>query len=375
MVAVDVSDDRPLLDLMMADTGDAPEIYRPTNYWANYESRLLPFLHSHGLRDFRRQHRRGAGAIILNSFGAVDLAEPVGAMRRLDRSRLLNNRVTRRFPRVIETIHQAGDAVERWLSDDDLESFRRLCYEFARRQGELSAHAVPLEELSVSRVGNPEDVFEVDGRTYTRHLLYYYIRYAYVARFIDLQSTRTIVELGSGAGKQAEVIHKLHPDVTLLLFDIPPQLYVCHQYLSAVFPGDVVDYRATRVLPAIDALQPGRIYILGNWKFDLIADLPVDLFWNAASLQEMEPDVVAHYLRIVNGVAQSAYLMEMMAGKEIAPRPGRHGVLRPTTLEHYRQGLAALELRDTSDVLLPTADRMRGYSDSFWARPASRSVS
>src|SRR5689334_10215022 len=71
--APQVGDDVALLDLMLADLREAPDAYRPGNYWANYERLLVPELRQLGLRDFRRRRRS-----VLNSFGAPDFS-PVSA--------------------------------------------------------------------------------------------------------------------------------------------------------------------------------------------------------------------------------------------------------------------------------------------------------
>jgi len=226
----------------------------------------------------------------------------------------------------------------------------------------------PLEKLSGSLAGNPEDTISIDGRNYTFTLLYYYLRYAYTARFFPYSNAPVIVELGSGSGRQAEIIAKLHPQACIVLFDLAPQLYVCHQYLKAVFGGAIVDYRESRELPRLEAV-PGRIYLLGTAQFPRIAEFPrVDLFWNAASMQEMEPRVVENYLSIVRVTASAVYLMEHMGGKEKAQKAGDAGVLEQVTLEHYKRGLYGFDLLDLSRAIVPTGDFNDVASDSFWRR-------
>ena len=117
-----------------------------------------------------------------------------------------------------------------------LRDVRNLCYEYAACCGALN-HAVPLDSIDASTVGNPLDVFYVDGKAYTTSYLNYYLDYAYCCRFVDFGNVATVAELGSGVGKQVEVLRKCHPHLCFYLFDIPPQLYVCHQYLSSVFPA------------------------------------------------------------------------------------------------------------------------------------------
>ena len=236
-----------------------------------------------------------------------------------------------------------------------------------------ACHAEPLDKLDISMIGNPEAVFVKSGRHYTPAAFYYDLRYAYCCRFTSFADGLLIAELGSGSGKQVEVIKKLHPNTRFLLFDIPPQLYVCEQYLKSVFPGQVVSYRETRDWSQLAVPKPGQICILPTWKMPQLSSLGCDLFWNAASFQEMEPDVVANYLKHVRIAAKTAYLQEMMDGKEVAIKPGMHGVQKQTTLRDYEAGLEGFQRLDMSPCLSPvlTQPSLYGYSDSFWQR-ASR---
>ncbi len=160
---------------------------------------------------------------------------------------------------------------------------------------------------------------------------------------------------------------KLYPDIIFLLFDIPPQLYVSESYLSSVFPKDVVTFKETLDMETIDFSKKGRIYFFGNWKFPILKNMKIDLFWNAASFQEMEPDVVSNYLTIVNESAKAIFLQQTMEGKEEAVKKGEHGVLKATTLKDYQNNLKKFKLVKIEKSLTPFGT-LAGYSDSFWKR-------
>lgn len=361
-----VQDDADLLKLMMADMRSAPTLYQPTNYWKNYEKKLVPELVAVGLRDFRRSRN-----FVFESLGGSDL--PPASRINCFKPRLLNNRVSRRIPLWTAFLTGLNSSLNSVFSpfltyDVALDDIRYMCYEIARLKGEQTG-AKSVDELEASLMGNPEDVFRVGDRVYTLSLLKYYLCYAYCCAFVDFKKVGSIVELGSGSGKQIEVIKKLHPDICFFLFDIPPQLYICEQYLRSVFPGDVVSYRETRDMNAMPAVTEGKIFMFGSWKIPIIEETKVDLFWNEASLQEMEPDVVANYLKYVNKAAQTAFLCEVMQGKEVARKGGDHGVLKPTTLEHYKGGLKDFEMIDLSPYLhIPKMRTLQFYSYSFWQK-------
>ena len=364
--AVQVPDRPDLLKLMLDDLASAPAVFKPTNYWSVYEQRFVPELNARGLVDFRR--RRGT---VLSSFGASD-HRPRGAYLDLSRSRVFGNRVTQHVPGWKRLMSRLNDVLNR----DGLSPVRLDVYECGLRELQESAFrltqlygehagARPLDSIELSSAGNPEDVFEIAGRAYTMRALYYYLRYAYCCQFVDFEDIDVMVELGSGMGRQIEIIRKLHPRIRVIAFDIPPQLYVCSQFLSAVFPNAVVGYEATRTYRALPDLPSGAIAICGTWLFPLLRGRHVDLFWNAVSFQEMEPDVVANYLSYVAPAADAVYLQERMDGKELSRAEGEPGVLRQTTLEDYRRGLPNHTLVDMSTCLRPLGT-LPDHRDSFW---------
>lgn len=359
-----LQDDTPLLRLMMSDMEKVDPLYQPTNYWKNYEKKLVPELLSSGLKDFRRNKNP-----IFLSLGGADLS-PASTIN-LFKSRLFGNRITKRLPLWRSAVTRLNSLLTSTLSPVvtdgvALDDIRYMCYQVARLQGqEWGARSIT--DMEASLAGNPADAFQVEDKTYTLSILKYYLSYAYCCRFIDFDKVRVIAELGSGSGKQVEVIKKLHPDICFFLFDIPPQLYVCEQYLRSVFPHDVVSFRETRGVSSLPDPQKGQIFVFGNWKFSLLTH--TDLFWNQASLQEMEPDVVANYLQFVDRAAQTAFLCEVMGGKEVAKKPGEHGVLNQTKMKHYKEGLNTFDLLDVSPYFnIPKIKTKQIYSYSFWRR-------
>lgn len=358
-----VKDDLELLKLMNDDMKSSSSNYNPTNYWAYYEKVLMPELETQGLRDFRRRKHS-----VLRSFGATDLIEkPLVDFRT---SRLVYNKLTKSIPGFVSLIKGANSAASSVVRSFPgwRNSIQNRPYEFCKSLGKKYG-AKPIESFSCSDIGNPEDRIEVDGRLYTNKMLYYYQRYAYAQQFINFDNVKVLAELGSGSGKSIEVLKKLYPKLTFVLFDISPQLYVCEQWLKEVFPGQVVSYRDCRTMTSLENLEQGKIYIFGAWHFPLLKNYNLDLFWNCASFQEMEPDVVANYLSYVNESAKDVFLLEKMNGKETAEEAGTKGVLNPVTIEDYKKGLSNFRIKDKITALHPDGNPMwDGYEESVWVR-------
>ena len=361
---IQVPNDTQLLELMLTDNASSPECYKSTNYWAVYQKKFLPELYSFGLHNFRRRENS-----ILASFGASDLSSQpsidLSLLKFFSNQYIANIKVVQKFVFFINTYLNKILPIKNCY-DIKTEDLEKLCYEFAHIYGQ-QVGARSINQFEASTIGNPSAVFEVNKKKYTMTLVNYYLQYVYCYKYIDFNSLKIIVELGSGSGKQVEIIKKLHPDICFILYDIPPQLYVCEQYLKTIFPESVVSYRDTRAMECFPEDRKGKIFILGTHKFPLIENLKVDLFWNSASFQEMEPEIVANYLKYVNRCVQTVYLREAMAGKEKAKKREKHGVIQQTLLKHYEKYLDNYILIDLSpSIILPRMTKGTTYSDSFW---------
>jgi putative sugar O-methyltransferase len=343
-----VDDDPELLEKMMNDLSQAPVLYQPTNYWKVYENEFINELRIIGLNDFRRRENS-----ILSRFGATDLNEK----RFFD---FKNNdnfiRFFRKLPNGLKILSLKDSVINRVLYHIPFYSYfkKHSDFKYANRLG-VKYNAGSIKNADASLAGNPSSVMHIGEKNYTPGFLYYYLRYVYCSKFISFN--------------EAEVIMKLHPELVYIIFDIPPQLYVCQQYLKKVFPESVIGYEVTQKFTSFPELKKGMIYVAPSWKFPLISHLDIDLFWNAASFQEMEPDIVANYLGFVSKVSKYIYLQQNMSGKETAIKSGERGVLEPVTLEDYKNNLQGYKLADISPCLMLKSRKLPpGYMDSFWIR-------
>ena len=153
--------------------------------------------------------------------------------------------------------------------------------------------------------------------------------------------------MGAGAGKNIEILAKLLPEATFLLVDIPPQLYVSNQYLTAVFGERVLPYRkAISLIPENNNnfynLIKGKIIIIPSWLLTKWCSIKIDLFWNCASFMEMEPHVVKNYLEIVKKMEpEHIYISAELEGNYWGEwKPGRGGTKKPVLSKYYNEFLS-----------------------------------
>jgi putative sugar O-methyltransferase len=347
--ALQVADDLPLLDAMLEDLGAADPIYQPTNYWSAYVEPIVAVLRE-GLRDFRR---RGE----LATFGATDpvpeytfrFSGTAGrANAQLQDALVANQPILTNGVRLLDIVENA---------------YVRCLFAAA-----AAPHVATIDRLSVSRAGNPFG-FRVLDQFLTFPTFGYYMRYAFVAAQIDFANIETVVELGSGGGRQAEVLSKLHPHLAVVQLDLAPHLYVAEQYLKTALPGRVVSYRENRERGSVQP-EAGKVTMLGNFRIGDVEAAGRTLFWNAASFGEMEPTVVEHYAAAASAYSHWLFLHQCFTGKEQG-QVGAGGVLTPVRMEHYEQFFGDHERVATERAHVGTGYLIEGsceYEDTFWVR-------
>lgn len=308
----------------------APEEFQATSYWESYEKEILETIDA-----LEPEQLRSGRYKILSTFGFNDTVYSwQGKSNAFERSLL------RLFTAMFSNIRDIAPYKVR------VADIRELAFHHCELMGEL-AGAGPINSIEVSSFGGPSDLFEIAGKKYSMPFLNFYLRYCFVQRVISMVGDECVVELGSGSGYQVEVLKKLYPDMTILCFDLPAQIFLCESYLSEALGSEqIAGTETTRHWQDLSGLQPGRVHFFGNWQFPLLQNLPIDIFWNAASFGEMEPEVVENYLSYVKGNADWVYLLQARHGKETS---GKTHVEKATALDDYKrflEGYALIEERD-----------------------------
>ena len=324
--------------------------YQATGYWASYEARLLDTLGSLDVSQLR-----SGKYPILATFGFNDVVYTYHP----------NMPVWKRV--ILSFIHRhvmSRSTLPYSLSVPDLqEAAYRHCELLGR-----STNSIPISAIEVSAFGSPRDLFEISGHKYTMAFLSHYIRYCFANKHIAFKGDETLVELGSGSGYQIEVLKKLYPELTVLCFDLPVQVYLCEQYLTrALEPGTVYGTDVTAGWKDLSGIKKGAVHLFGNWRFPLLRDYRIDVFWNAASFGEMEPDVVQNYLRDVRGNARWVYLLQARRGKETS---GPAHVNTPIVFDDYNTFLPEYVLREEHDAWQAhrRLSDSGGYFEGVWER-------
>lgn len=296
-----------LLQTLINSSEQAPQEFRETIYWDKKRKNLLKDVAELDLNELRSGK--------FPSFAAFGYNEFIKKRSLFRWGKIIGTKVYKTYVKKSKKEARSLNPFAPYFLE--FSDVREMAYKLCEVYGELT-NSVSISEIQSSRFGNPQDVFEMEGRVYTMAFLNYYLRYCFVNQNMGFKGDEVIVELGSGSGHQIEVLKKANPDLTILCFDLPVPLFLCNQYLTNVLSRDsVVPLEETSKWNDLSGIQKGKVHFFGNWQFPLLKNFKFDLFWNAASFGEMEPDVVKNYLSYILDSCNYIYLLQIRERKSL----------------------------------------------------------
>ncbi|MFV2051933.1 putative sugar O-methyltransferase [Aliiroseovarius sp. YM-037] len=317
-------DGQTLMEVMLSDMDSAPVEFRPTNFWEGGVAVLVDELREHGFEKFRTLNS-SLGYFVPNygdKFYRRWKKQIDGFLNRLsDRKR--------------KSYSKAVTGLERGRTDYRLFS------------ATTTGSALGLQDVSESDVGGGER-FEFGSNSYSKSMLSYLRAMTLMERNVDTNGIKSWLEIGGGYGSLGEIVLKGRSDAFYVNVDIPPVAAVSTWYLQQVFGAEnVLDYAQSRTMETLDLEELRKTYravILCPWQLPKVTGT-VDVFANFISFQEMEPSVVANYVRLVQPLTEKHVLMRNSRyGKALATKAGEAGTFEKVTTDGVIDGFDAFEM-------------------------------
>jgi putative sugar O-methyltransferase len=274
-----------LLDVMMQDLGEQKAVYRPGPYWSGYSKRIVNAIRSSGIARFRGNHSVSKG--YADSVGLDPITQFEGTWKlRLLRC-LANAPVikTKLLPNYLKNINGYYKSLSKYRS-----------YYYQKEFGEW----LDTYDLPDTMTAGCQEFVEINGKKISIHYINILMRIHNFSQHIDFGKLHSVFEIGGGYGANIHLLLHLYPNIKKVLYlDIPPVLYVGTQYLKQFFR--VTDYLATRREEELSFEDNDELEILAicPWQIAKVR-AENDLFWNAASFQEMEVDIIRNYMAFIN---------------------------------------------------------------------------
>jgi putative sugar O-methyltransferase len=149
--------------------------------------------------------------------------------------------------------------------------------------------------LQESPIGNPR-ALEIDGIQITQSSIEYTYMLAHLDRY--LAGVETVVDIGGGYGGLARLIKLAHPEVKLVLFDLPEINTIQTYFLGNAFPDATV--LGLRDVAHQNVIDPREIdvdfLVLPGQLIDKLRPGSFQLAINTRSMMEMDLETVSHYV-------------------------------------------------------------------------------
>lgn len=303
-----------LTERTLREIEQAPEVYRPTNFWSPGLTELLQNMRDGGLDQFKSWPT--ATKWFYPTYGNSWSADRIAAIYQSAR----------------ETYHPG---VWKMHLEPALNGSFEARRDFDVANAWWDQRRWPFDLLSFgeSRVGRPRQAYplvpEKPQVTFGRGYVNYLLCLAALSQHVN-EPPRSFLEIGGGFGVLGEILLSRDPDTVYVDLDIPPLVTVAAYYLSELFGAERVLVYDDRVADA-GQLTPGGSAVLPNYRIeDLRGDYEV--FINSFSFQEMEPAVVDRYVEHVaaRGV-RYAVSLNSRDGKPKSTKQGEWGVIDQVT--------------------------------------------
>ena len=306
-----------ILEIMLADMRTADSLYAPTDFWGVGVKRIVNEIREKGLSSFRSHRSANSLFVPLYSWllyrNHQELIDPLLAW--LDT-----------LPYRKAGSHLANVLTGRANALADYRVFRAAD----------STDPPMLSESSESNAGQPIEHFNFNSCNYSLSFLNYLKGLVFLKKHLRPGTIKRTLEIGGGFGTLGEIMLKADDKSLYVDVDLPPVAAVATYYLREVFgEAAVLGYDQTREWKHIDIDKiPAscRAVILCPWQLPKLHG-KIDLFANFISFQEMEPDIVQNYIKLVQDhEPEYVLLRNLKEGKRKKTSPDTLGVKEPVLL-------------------------------------------
>jgi putative sugar O-methyltransferase len=316
-----------LLQIMLGDINSQKEIYQPTTFWAQASINIGNELITHGLDSFR-------SLPIIHHFFAPHYGPPFNRLSNQLFQEITTNTSNTDQKNILT--HMLNG--EMWALSD----YRTVM------AGNRATDSLDLSTASESKIGSPAEHFQFDNKWFSRSFLNYLLGLSFLKQHVDTNSIQRVVEIGGGFGSLGEILSQVG-SYSYVNIDIPPTAAVSSYYLSKQPQINLIPYTQTRTQEIIPFPEDGTQLVLCPWQLPQLQG-DADLFVNFISFQEMEPNIVEHYLQHIDRLNCKFVLLRNLREGKQQKTENSLGVKQPILGEDYDNFLPNYQLLSTNVI-------------------------
>lgn len=310
-------------------------LYQSTSFWEKACREISKNVSNEGLNNFRNE-------ISNLSFFVPTYGYPGNSFSQDGLQRILEL-----FPK--DTSKKNFLALEKYLNGELL---ALADYKVFKATNEIT-DVLDLLKFSESSFGNPVEQFEIEGRNFSRSSLNYLLGLSFLKSILPDFMPKTVLEIGGGFGTLGEILNQVpNQEIKYIDIDLPPIFLIAAEYIRNACSLEKDEYMLSDLDDSGDVIDISKLPLfsfLPSWEIENLRG-KIDLFVNFISFQEMEPDVVNNYLKVVSSLdAEIILLRNMKEGKQKATK-NNVGVKSPVVNDDYGKFLPNYDLVDTNII-------------------------
>ena len=308
-------------------------LYRPTSFWEKAVKNLAARTNESEISTFRSWPE------------ALDFFVPTYGSPGNGLSEEIRNEILHKVKSLVPSTSKEYMHIENAISGRSwaLSDFRTFS------SASNDASYLNLQNFCESDIGSPIEHWTIDSKHYSRSALNYLQGLAFLQKIDPEFEPRVTLEIGGGFGSLGEILAKTGPkDVQYIGIDLSPVVFIAEWYLSQIFGTENVDsFETTNEKLEIKISELRKISTLCSFQIENLVG-EIDLFVNYISFQEMEPEVVENYLKIVVDLNPKYLLLRNMREGKNHLSDNQIGVENPITSKDYSKYLGTYSLIDSN---------------------------
>lgn len=283
-----------LIEAMRLGVSQAPEIYRPGEFWDELIAVNLEMLRTDGIANFKRTVSNNYYNWLVTSLRDPQIHQALKAWLRWPTLAPLINHLDQPPTGLRTTDRDRSYSLSRAASWR-YKFFVGSIWETARREDTCGL----TDRLSEPEVGNPIRLTH-RNRLISQDLANSIIELTFAASSGAISDGARVAELGAGYGRLAFVSANAF-DLTYCVFDIPPALAVSQWYLTRVLGTERVrPYSPDADFAAVRAeMKPGVVAFFTPDQMEMFPDEWFDCTQTISTLPEMPARQSARYLELL----------------------------------------------------------------------------
>jgi len=310
-------------------------LYQSTSFWEGACRKISKKISAKGLSDFR------------NGIDNLHFFVPTYGFPGNSFSQDRMQGILELFPK--DTSKKNFLALEKYLNGELLALADYKVFKAANKATDV----LDLLKFSESSFGNPLEQFEIEGRNFSRSSINYLLGLSYLKSIFPEFVPKTVLEIGGGFGTLGEILNQIpNQEIKYIDIDLPPIFLIAAEYIRNACLLAEGEYMLSDLDDSGDVIDISELPLfsfLPSWEIENLRG-KIDLFVNFISFQEMEPDVVRNYLRVVSSLdAEIILLRNMKEGKQKATK-SEVGVKIPVVNDDYATFLPNYTLVATNTI-------------------------